>query len=103
MYTLQKSLTASTNDLTYVKIPILGNSRPLIIQWGNIAKVAAEVTVTFPISFATSSSYVIVKDIGYNGSGSPLDRNVSFYGKTASTAKTIELIIYESRWLAIGF
>ena len=80
----------------------------LKIQWGLLAWNQATIyTVTFPLSFLNSASYVIFKNYGfYSPSGFATDREMSFFAKTSTSAQTFcesySTTVYAD-WLAIGY
>lgn len=68
-----------------------------------VSSTNGQITITFPKSFSSSTSYFAVKNVGSSYDNALNDRGVSLFGYTASSVKTYHYSNYDSRWYAAGY
>ena len=77
-------------------------NRVWVMQGGTLSASSATRTVTFPLAFTASNSYVILKQFGSNDSGGTAAWWVGFWSCTATKAVT-RTSGDSDRWFAIGW
>lgn len=85
---------------SYQKIP-----GGMIIQWGGLALTVDDQIVTFPVTFPTACTAVVVSSAGFNehaaGAAAWNTANFAAQGKTAATAAGVGFPAVH--WIAIGY